>query len=99
MTKIVEYRVRPVTRYVVTRFESEITSNGSACGGCEERGEFSNGDVAYQVGYALCKAEHETLGYQPGDERIKYPDPVKAKAPVSGPIGSGGLEANAHSAS
>jgi hypothetical protein len=70
--KTVEYRVRPVTRYVVTRFVGERDEAVGACGS-ETRGEFDNIDVAYEVGYALAKAEHEQLGYPPGDERIKYP--------------------------
>ena len=67
----VEYRVRPVTRYVVTRYEEEI--NG---GSVRTIGEYGNLYVAQEVGYALCKAEHERLGYAPGDMRIKYPDMV-----------------------
>lgn len=67
-TKI-EYRVRPVTRYIVTRYhESE---NG---GGVDTLGEYDNHDTAYAVGYALCKAEQERLGWPIGDERIMYPE-------------------------
>ena len=70
----IEYRVRPVTRYIVTRFESDGTaSNGGSCVG---RGEYDNAATAYEVGYALCKAEHEKLGWEPGDERIQYPQPI-----------------------
>lgn len=67
----VEYRVRPVTRYIVTRFYdgSPDEPSGSTC-----KGEFDSPDVAYQVGYALTKEEHQRLGYPVGDERIKYPD-------------------------
>lgn len=64
----IEYRVKPVTRYVITRFHRLGHSAGS-----ESKGEFDNADVAYDVGYALCRAEHETLGWPPGDERIQYP--------------------------
>ena len=64
----IEYRVRPVMRYVVTRY-----SKGSNSVGSEVRGEYDNERVAYEVGYALCKAEHERLGWPPGDERIQYP--------------------------
>lgn len=65
---MIEYRVRPVTRYVVTRFEDNETHGGSS-----QHGEFDNQDVAHEVAYALCRAEHERLGYPPGDERIQYP--------------------------
>jgi len=66
----IEYRVRPVTRYIVTRYHNE-GDGGSA--GVETKGEFDNADIAYEVGYALCKDEHQRLGYSLGDERIKYP--------------------------
>lgn len=66
----VEYRVRPVTRYIVTRYhESENT------GGSEFKGEFDSHQVAYAVGYALAQEEHLRLGYPLGDERIMYPEP------------------------
>jgi hypothetical protein len=32
--------------------------------------------MAYAVGYALCKAEHDRLGWPPADERIQYPKAV-----------------------
>jgi hypothetical protein len=67
MTKI-EYRVRPVTRYIVTRFESGDTHVGST-----QHGEFDNGEIAYHVAYALCRAEHEKAGTPPGDENFQYP--------------------------
>jgi hypothetical protein len=63
----IEYRVRPVTRYVVTRWH-----DGEGVG-VEQKGEFDNFDTAYAVGYALCKHEHQELGYPPGDERVQYP--------------------------
>lgn len=71
----IEYRVRPVTRYVVTRFHSE---SGEGRGGCGSSvmGEYDNQQMAYEVGYALCKAEHDRLGFPPGDERITYPQLV-----------------------
>lgn len=76
---LIEYRVRPVTRYIITRFEtSGPDENGRGCsGGCGTKGEFDNETVAYEVGYALCKAEHERLGWPVGDERIQYPQPLK----------------------
>lgn len=67
----VEYRVRPVTRYIVTRFHQ---SENAICGS-EFKGEFDSHQVAYAVGYALAKEEHGRLGYPIGDERIKYPEP------------------------
>lgn len=67
----VEYKVREVTRYVVTRWHRN-GDDGSA--GVETKGEFDNSIVAYQVAYALCRDEHERLGYPLGDERVQYPE-------------------------
>lgn len=71
----IEYRVRPVTRYIVTRFHKDETGAG-----VEQRGEFDHEQNAYEVGYALCKAEHDRMGWPPGDERILYPEPPKPSA-------------------
>jgi hypothetical protein len=71
MTDLIEYKVRPVTRYVVTRYEQR-----GAAGGSEQQGEFDNAETAHAVAYALCRAEHERLGWPVGDERIQYPQPL-----------------------
>lgn len=65
-----EYRVKKVERYIITRFV-EDASNTS--GSVSQRGEYENPDVAWEVAYALCKMEHERMGYPPADERIQYP--------------------------
>ena len=69
----IEYRVRPVTRFVVTRWESEEHGDGTSSGGCSGLGEFDSEETAYQVGYSLAKVEHERLGWPISDERITYP--------------------------
>jgi hypothetical protein len=75
-----EYRVKEVTRYIVTRF----TQNESQIGGTvETRGEYDNDLVAHEVAYALCKNEHNALGWPIGDERIKYPLPNIASSKIS----------------
>jgi hypothetical protein len=86
-TKI-EYRLRPVTRYIVTRFESEFDPSGrcASSGRSTEHGEFDNWDTAYAVGYALAKAEHDRLGYPLDDERIIYPMPPEPATPVATPV-------------
>jgi hypothetical protein len=66
----IEYRVRTTTRYLITRYH-EGADGRSASSEC--KGEYDNGAVAYEVAYALCKAEHERLGLPVGDERILYP--------------------------
>lgn len=66
----IEYRVIPVTRYFVTRFQDD----GEGSQSCDPKGEYENKEIAHEVGYALCKAEHDHLGWALGDERISYPD-------------------------
>ena len=68
----IEYRVREIKRYSVTRFHHEVNERGES-GGVEGKGEYDNADTAYEVAHALCKADHERLGYPLGDERILYP--------------------------
>lgn len=75
----IEYRVRPVTRFIVTRWEREESDDGlaSTAGSSRQIGnEYANAETAYEVGYALCRAEHERLGYPPDDARITYPQRV-----------------------
>ena len=91
MKTFVEYRVRPVTRYMVTRHERQESDDGRTGSGGHSRqigAEYANGDTAYQVAYALCKQEHELLGYPVADERITYPahpdEHVVALKPVVG---------------
>lgn len=70
----VEYRIRETKRYFVTRFEE---SDEGRSGSSSSFGEYDNADTAFAVGSALCKAEHERLGWPVGDERILYPVPVE----------------------
>lgn len=65
-----EYRVKQAPRYYVTRFHE--LEDGSA--GVETKGVYDNPETADEVAYALCKAEHERLGFAPGDTRVRYPD-------------------------
>ena len=77
MTKplLIEYRVKPVTRYIVTRFESRENDSG----GVRSLGEFPTYQQAYDVGYALAKSEHEQRGWEPGDMRMRYPEMLPAE--------------------
>lgn len=77
MNEKIEYRVRPVTRYIVTRFEQ-----GNFAGAVSQMGEFDNHDIAYAVGYALAKNEHDRLGWPIDDMRIKYPELPGSEAAV-----------------
>lgn len=57
--KTIEYRVRPVTRYVVTRWYAEDHANGCCSGGCEGLGEFDNESAAQRVMIGMASHEHE----------------------------------------
>lgn len=86
----IEYRVRPVTRFIVTRYHEETDAEGRGCGGVSTIGEYHNESVAFDVGYACCKAEHDRLGWEPGDMRIIYPvnnvPGVRVTSPITGII-------------
>ena len=89
----VEYRVRPVDRFVVTRWHQ--SENGS--GAIETLGEYANHEMAYNVAYALCKAEHDRLGYPIDDPRIQYPKErweALSRVPSELAFGSGYMKNN-----
>lgn len=84
MNAQIEYRLRPVTRWIVTRYETELPQDGvTSKGTSSQHGEFDNADTAYAVGYALAAAEHQRLGYPPGDMRVQYPEPIEALGRLS----------------
>lgn len=65
----IEYQVRERTVYYVTRYEEDDTGGAASRG----LGEYPTHDGAHDVAYALCRAEHERLGWPLDDERIQYP--------------------------
>lgn len=68
---MIEYRVKRVERFIVTRYEYD-TSRVS--GFVRQIGkEFDNFETAYEVGYALAKADKERLGLLPGDDGVLFP--------------------------
>jgi hypothetical protein len=73
----IEYRVRPVTRYYVTKYEQ--SENGGGCSSC---GEYDSESLAQQVAYALCKADHQRLGWPLDDPRIQYPAAIIPDEPI-----------------
>ena len=77
MTKplLIEYRVKPVTRYIVTRYERWEGGPDVV----RSLGEYPTYQQAYEVGYALAKAEHEQHGWLPGDGRMRYPEMLPAE--------------------
>lgn len=71
--KIIEYRVRPVTRYIITRFHSETTPTGGSSVGSEMLGEFDNQVKAELIAQAL-------TGMESGAKYItECPGPVPAE--------------------
>lgn len=48
--KTIEFRVRPVTRYNLTRYEDDPENR---CGSCVTLGEFSNAEAAHDVAIAM----------------------------------------------
>lgn len=85
----IEYQVRVIKRYTVTRFYA-----GENTGGVEQKGEYDNPTIAYEVGYALCKAEHERLGWPLADDRIRYPSMPEAQLAPDGSKDSEGVPRN-----
>lgn len=91
MPKQVQYRLRTVTRYVVTRYESEVSEDrrSGTVGTSEQRGEYDNAATAYAVAYALCKAEHDAAGAPPGSMDFIYPEePARAVSTQAACIGN-----------
>jgi hypothetical protein len=68
---VVEYKVRTVTRYIVTRYEGGPNGASST-----QKGEYENGEIAHEVAYALCKSEHEASGKEVGSMDFRYPERV-----------------------
>ena len=66
-TRTIEYKVRPVTRYLVTRFESHSKEgNGADSGGSVGSsvvGEFDNADMAQATANALWTQEYNGRGF------------------------------------
>lgn len=73
--KNVEYRVRKVERFIVTKYEFEGIKGCIRGPGSQMVGEYGSYETAYAVAYALCRSAHEQLGYPPYDERVQYPRP------------------------
>lgn len=93
--KRIEYRVKEVTRYVVTRWEADVQppgcgSSGSSAVVAAGGAQYDNWETAYAVAYALCKADHDWLGYPLGDDRVMYPVSVPPGTEMS-------LDPNFHS--
>jgi hypothetical protein len=68
---MIEYRVKRVERFIVTRYEE---SEGGHTGSVRQIGnEYDGFEVAYEVGYALARADQERLALPPGDMSVVFP--------------------------
>lgn len=75
----VEFQVRESRRFIVTRYQQTEHTRGST-----QKGEYVDPETAYQVAYALCKAEHDAAGTPPGDLGFIYPKhPTEGEATAS----------------
>ena len=69
----VEYKVRRVERFVVTRFQE--LKNGAS--GVVTLSEHPGWDTAFTVAEALAKQEASLRGMSPFDERMRFPGPME----------------------
>lgn len=72
-SSIVEFKVRKVVRYHVTRFE-ENGESGAA--GSISYGEFPSEESAYEVGYALAKDAYHFYEKQNPSLKVIFPTPI-----------------------
>lgn len=73
--KNVDYRVRKVERFIVTKYEFQGEQGRISDSASQMIGEYGSYETAYAVAYALCKEAHQQLGYPLDDMRVQYPDP------------------------
>lgn len=78
----IEYRIRAVERYIVTRFEEDTEFRNA--GSRQIGGEHDNAEVAYQVAYALARKEQEDLGLPPGDMGVIFPERLEPSVQEAG---------------
>ena len=76
----VEYRVRPVTRHIVTRYEDGV--------GSTQIGEYPSAETAHSVGHALCDAERIKAGAPLDGSAFVYPGVVSVTVDVCGVTGN-----------
>ena len=71
---MIEYRVKRVERFIVTRHEDPSDDPNVKSGSTRQiGGEHDNADVAYEVGCALARQDAERLGLPPGDMGVIFP--------------------------
>ena len=91
MTKIIEYSVRPVVRYIIARYEHEDLGSGRSIAGSEGFGEHDHLETAFRVAQMLAKAEpgaelFDHTGERPaGSKPARIPVPLDEPYPISPP--------------
>lgn len=73
----VEYKVRKIERFIVTRY----TTDGRI-GTSTQHGIFDSEPIALAVGYALCKAEHDISGEPIDSMNFIYPTALDDSVPA-----------------
>lgn len=71
--RLIEYRVKRITRYVVTRHCKIGDEEGNEHSTTDEMSVHINSSLAFNTGYALARMEQMKLDFKSGDERIRYP--------------------------
>lgn len=68
---MIEYRVKRVERFIVTRYEDDASSKTVSVRQIGK--EFDNFETAYEVGYALARGEQERLGIPAMGDGVIFP--------------------------
>lgn len=66
----IEYQVRPITRFIVTRYVAGDDMSPSCS---EVKGEYDNEQLAFEIGTALAKDERLRRGWALDDGRMVFP--------------------------
>lgn len=71
----IEYRVKRVERFIVTRYEAPTSSDGATTEvSVRQIGkEFDSFETAYEVGYSLAKEDQRRLGLPEDDMGVIFP--------------------------
>ncbi len=65
----IEYKIKPVVRYFITRHETTENTGSTQNVGSE----YANGETAFEVAYALARAEANRLSLPIGSMDLIYP--------------------------
>lgn len=77
MSQLIEWRVRPVTRYIITRFEQDDQLAGS-----QSFGTYDDHSTASTVAEALSDKDLADQGWAKNDPRMIRPSPIGEDQPA-----------------